>query len=147
MVAKSLIQKIFEEFMRHTRKLFLSVFFFLMASGAHSDISAQVRDRAAVQQEFEAAFNQMIDDPSNVKLTMHYAELAVQLEDYESAIPPLERLLMQDPKLTDVRLELGVMYYLLNSHLVAKQYLNEVTQDQAATKEQLSMAKEYLAKM
>lgn len=121
--------------------------FSLFTSIAYSDISAATRDRAVVAQEFEAAFEKMLDDPSDVKLTLHYAKLAVELGDYESAIPPLERLLIQNPSLTKVRLEVGIMYYLLNSKAVAQQYLTEVTEDKSATAEQVAKAKEYLAKL
>ncbi len=134
--------------MRSMKNIFLSaVFFAIAANVAHSDISAQARDKATVAHEFEAAFSRMIDDPTDIANTMKYAELAVELEDYESAIPPLERLLIQNPALTEVRLELGMMYSLLESKTVAKQYLTDVLEDENASEKQVALAKEYLAKL
>lgn len=108
---------------------------------------AYATDQAVLEQEFNAAFNAMLSNPSDVALTTRYAELAVEKGDYESAIPPLERLLMMNPDLVDVRLEVGVMYFLLNSHSMAKEYLNEVKSSKLATPEQVKRADEYLAKM
>ncbi len=113
--------------------------------GAHSH--AYATDKAALEQQFHQAFNQMLKDPANVDLTTRYAELAVELGDYEAAIPPLERLLMNDPEQNDVKLELGVLYFLLNSHNIAKEYLGEVANSGTATPEQIKRANEYLAKM
>lgn len=116
-----------------------------MVSGAPGH--AYATDKAALQQEFQGAFEAMLSNPADVKLTTRYAELAVQLGDYESAIPPLERLLMADPDQLDVRLEVGVLYFLLNSHSMAKEYLSGVKNSGKATPEQVKRADEFLAKM
>lgn len=108
---------------------------------------AYATENAALEQEFQSAFEAMLSNPSDVSLTTRYAELAVKLGDYESAIPPLERLLMADPEQLDVRLEVGVLYFLLNSHSMAKEYLNGVKQSGKATPDQIKRADEYLAKM
>lgn len=118
----------------------LSVF-----AGAESRAGAS--DEGALRQRFNAAFEAMLNDPSDVTLTTRYAEAAVELGDYESAIPPLERLLMQDMDQPGVRLEVGVLYFLLRSHGMAKSYLNEVKSSGKATPEQVKRAEEYLAKM
>jgi len=110
-------------------------------------LADEARTPEQVRQEFETTFQLMFADPSDVNTTMHYAELAVELKDYEAAIPPLERLLMYNPDLTQVRLQVGILYYLLNSHAVAKKYLHEVAEDAHATPELVSRANQYLAKM
>lgn len=108
---------------------------------------AYATDKAQLEKEFNAAFNAMLSNPSDVALTTRYAELAVEKGDYESAIPPLERLLMTNPDLIDVRLEVGVMYFLLHSHSMAKEYLNEVKNNRQASPEQIKRADEFLARM
>lgn len=100
-----------------------------------------------LQQDFQAAFWDMLADPASTEKTIRYAELAVKLGDYEAAIPPLERLLMLNPKLPKVRLEVGVLYYLLNSKEVAKGYLADVKNDPSASPDLVRRAETYLAKL
>ena len=78
---------------------------------------------AALEQQFEAAFQQMLADPANLDKTFGYAELAIQVGDYEAAISALERMLLFNPDLPRVRLELGVLYFRLGSYAVARTYL------------------------
>lgn len=125
----------------------ISFVFIVLCAQLAAPVHAYADNKTALNQEFQAAFNAMIDNPSDIKLTTRYAELAVEIGDYESAIPPLERLLMTNPDLVDVRLEVGVMYFLLNSHGLAKEYLNEVKNSTLATPEQIKRADEFLAKM
>lgn len=137
---------------KKTRKmLFLlafAIFFSVSQVGSGLAYAKDYSDNTTeLKQEFNSAFNAMISNPSDVGLTTRYAELAVKLGDYESAIPPLERLLMINPDLVDVRLEVGVLYFLLNSHAMAKEYLNEVKDSGKASPEQLKRADEYLARM
>jgi tetratricopeptide (TPR) repeat protein len=103
--------------------------------------------RTEVQNAFQKAFWAMLADPSDTEKTIRYAELAVKLGDYEAAIPPLERLLMLNPGLPKVRLEVGVLYYLLNSREVARGYLNDVKNDPQAAPELVKRAEDYLARL
>lgn len=119
--------------------------FLALFSGANSH--AYANDQVNLKQQFDAAFEAMLNNPADVKLTTRYAEVAVAMGDYESAIPPLERLLMQNPDQLDVKLEVGVLYFLLNSHGMAKEYLGGVKSSGKATPDQLKRADEYLARM
>ncbi len=112
---------------------------------AHANQGVAVRSE--VQDDFQKAFWAMLADPSNTEKTIRYAELAVKIGDYEAAIPPLERLLMLNPKLPKVRLEIGVLYYLLNSREVARGYLNDVKNDPHAAPELVKRAEDYLARL
>lgn len=114
-----------------------------VTSAAHASTAVQTE----LQQDFQQAFWDMLADPANTQKTIRYAELAVKLGDYEAAIPPLERLLMLNPKLPKVRLEVGVLYYLLNSKEVAKGYLSDVKNDPSASPELVKRAETYLAKL
>lgn len=82
---------------------------------------AQVADPRMVP-ELDAAFDRMLRDPGNLELTFTYAGLAARAGYYEGAIAALERMLMIDGDLPRVRLELGVLYYRLESYDLARDY-------------------------
>ncbi len=129
----------------HRARFVLAAFAMMAVQSAALAEESQAAE--ATRQEFDAAFAQMFEDPSNVVATMQYATLAVALKDYEAAIPPLERLLMYNPDLPEIRLQVGVLYYLLDSRAMAKKYLEQVTKDKHATPEMVRQAEEYLANM
>ena len=56
-------------------------------------------------------------------MLFRFAALAAQTGDLEGAISALERMLLINPDLPRVRLELGVLYYRLGSYEVARTYL------------------------
>ncbi len=119
-----------------------------LALGSGLSMPAEAsRPMSPMERDFDKAFQEMLSDPADVDKTMHYAELAVKLNDYEAAIPPLERILMYNPDLPEIRLEVGVLYFLLNSHTVAKKYLMEVKNDGKADASLKKRADEYLARM
>lgn len=105
------------------------------------------RDKAIIQKEFDTVFMSMLDDPANVDLTLHYANLAIELKDYEAAIPALERVLLFNPTLSKVKQELGVMYYRLDSFDVARTYFEDALDDEGASEETTTLAQKYLAKL
>lgn len=117
--------------------------FFLVFS-----LSQPVRaNEAALQERFEAAFVKSYSDPSNVDAALDYANLAVQVKDYEAAIPPLERILMYNPELTEIKLELGIMYFNLGSLDMAKTYFDAVLEDKNVSADVAQQAKDYLGKL
>ena len=77
----------------------------------------------SLKAEFEQAFQEMLRDPANLDKTFKYAELAVKVGDFEAAITALERMLLFNPDLPRVRLELGVLYFRLGSYAIARTYL------------------------
>ena len=97
--------------------------------------------------EFEQTFQQMLKNPSDVDVTLKYAQIAVSLGNYEAAIPPLERLLIFNPNLPKIKLELGVLYYKLDSMKMASSYFEDAAKSKDATDEIKSSAKEYLQKI
>lgn len=104
-------------------------------------------DKKLIKQEFERAFQQMLQKPDNLDLTMRYAELAIKLEDYEAAIPAFERILMFNPELLKVRLQLGIMYYRLRSFDMAKTYFLTVKEGKNVSAELRTEAESYLKKI
>lgn len=96
---------------------------------------------------FDLAYEQLIANPSDLDLTVTYAELAVELGDYEAAIAPLERLLVHNPDVPKVKLELGILYYLLGSYDAAKTYLTDAKASAVNEPDIAAQADSYLAKL
>lgn len=92
--------------------------------------SAQARDIAQapppsageVQQQYDVAFKETLAKPADLDVLFRFATLAAQTGDLEGAISALERMLLIEPDLPRVRLELGVLYYRLASYEVARTY-------------------------
>lgn len=112
-----------------------------------SDSYAQKNDKVSLKKQFDMAFDKMLDDPSNIDITMEYANIAVKLEDYESAIPALERILLFNPELPRIKQELGVLYFKLDSHEMAKSYLKDAIASKNVPQEVIDKANKYLAKI
>ena len=104
-------------------------------------------DKAEIQKEFHATFERMLTHPADLDLTMRYAELAMKLEDYEAAVPALERMLMFNPNLPETKLQLGILYYKLDSFDVAKAYLMDAKKSKNVSKELIAEANHYLKKI
>lgn len=81
------------------------------------------RAQDATQQQ--ALFQQMMRQPANHDITFEYARVATARGDYEAAIGALERLLYYNPRLTQVKYELGSLYFRLGSYAMAKRYFKE----------------------
>jgi tetratricopeptide (TPR) repeat protein len=102
-----------------------------LAVGAVAPASAQTAVDPSVrelQSEYDAVFQQVFRNPGDLDTTFKFAELAVKLENYEAAISALERMLLINPNLPRVRLELGVLYFRLGSYQIARTYLNRAVE-------------------
>jgi tetratricopeptide (TPR) repeat protein len=80
-------------------------------------------DLAVLERAYETAFAEVFRDPGNLDKSFAFAKIAIKLENFEAAISALERMLLVNPDLPRVRLELGVLYYRLGSFQLAKTYL------------------------
>ncbi|MCP4328051.1 MAG: hypothetical protein GY791_06395 [Alphaproteobacteria bacterium] len=92
--------------------------------GGIADARSQTPEpsQAELQAEYDRLFQQMFRDPSNLDLTFKFAAVANKLGNFESAISALERMLLINPNLPRVKLELGVLYYRLAAYAIAKSY-------------------------
>ena len=81
-----------------------------------------------IEAQFDRAFRDMLGDPASLDKTFRYAELAIQVQDFEAAISALERMLLFNPDLPRVRLELGVLYFRLGSFAIARAYLTRAVE-------------------
>lgn len=75
--------------------------------------------------DLDRVFQQVLADPTNLDLAFEYAAIAAALGDYEAAISSLERMLIYNPDLPRVKLELGVLYFRLGSYTAAKSYFEQ----------------------
>lgn len=98
----------------------------ILSRGAAAQQTAE--DRAAIEAAYEAAFQATLNDPADLDTTFEYAELAVKVGDVEGAISALERMLIYNPDLPRVRLELGVLYFRLGSYEIARSYLTRAVE-------------------
>jgi tetratricopeptide (TPR) repeat protein len=120
-------------FVTLARSLALGLLLWTFAFGAEAQYAAPAaEDRTQIEVAYDEAFRSMFKDPGNLDKAFTFALLAIRIGDYEGAIATLERMLLIDPDLPRVRMELGVLYFRLKSYQVAKGYLEEVRDDPAA---------------
>ena len=97
----------------------------------------------ATKKERDKIFSALIDDPTNLDNLFTYANLCILLGDLEAAIGVFEQMLIYEPDLARIRLELGVLYFRLNALPSAKLYLNSV-KEYDPPKEVLEKVDEFL---
>jgi hypothetical protein len=90
------------------------------------------------------AYADLLKDPSDLGKTFAYAEKLVEERNFESAAAVLERLTIRYPQQAEIRLELGVMYYRLNSPQMAKDQFQRVLAMADADPEVKRKASEFL---
>ena len=86
----------------------------------------------------------MYEDPTDLSRTFAFAEQALIAGDFEGAVSALERMLLVDPKLPKIRLELGKLYIRLGSYAVARIFLEEVIMSGEASNNDQEEAKSLL---
>ena len=79
-----------------------------------------------INEQYDAAFLEMYEDVGNLDKTFRFAELAIAVGDLEGAVAALERMLIIEPDLPQVRMQLGTLYFQLASYAMALTYLNAV---------------------
>lgn len=82
-------------------------------------------DRTALEAQRDRLFQQMLQNPANLDVTFAYADASAKLGDNEAAISALERMLLFNPNLPRVDLELGALYFRLGSFDVARTYFDK----------------------
>ncbi len=84
-----------------------------------------------LDQSYKAAFQEMYEDPADLDKATNFVELAIAVGDLEGAIAALERMLIFDPDLPQVRMELGLLYFRLESLDQASVYLRSVLEEES----------------
>lgn len=100
-----------------------------------------------LQRQYDAAFQEMLRQPANLDVLFKFASLASQTGDLEGAVSALERMLLINPDLPRVRLELGVLYYRLGSYEVARTYLESALKSPNLPPEVRTRADQFMAEI
>jgi tetratricopeptide (TPR) repeat protein len=82
-------------------------------------------DRAALEARKDQLFQQMLANPANLDVAFAYADVSAQLGDNEAAVSALEQMLLFNPNLPRVDLELGALYFRMGSFDVAQTYFQK----------------------
>ncbi len=114
---------------------------------AQSGQPAQSVPSSDLEQQYDTAFDQMMRQPDNLDVLFRFASLASQRGDLEGAISALERMLLINPNLPRVRLELGVLYFRLGSYEVSRTYLSAVLATPSLPPDVRSRAEEFVAEI
>ena len=88
-------------------------------------------DTDELDQSYKSAFQEMYEDPADLDKATNFVELAIAVGDLEGAIAALERMLIFDPDLPQVRMELGLLYFRLKSLDQASVYLRSVLEEES----------------
>lgn len=121
----------------------LLVALLLVLSGRPS-VAAEESD-PALQERHDALFQELLRSPVDLDLLFEFAAVSVQLGNYESAISSYERMLLLNPDLPRVKLELGALYYRLESYEAAEGYLEDAGDDPNLPPQVRERIDEYLA--
>jgi len=100
-----------------------------------------------VERQYNAAFQDMLARPANLDVLFKFASLASQTGDLEGAVSALERMLLINPDLPRVRLELGVLYYRLGSYEVSRTYLEGALKSPNLPPEVRSRANQFMSEV
>ena len=101
----------------------------------------------ALQREYNAAFQKMLNDPGNLDVVMAYAQVATKTGDLEGAVGAYEGILLVDSNLPLVKLELGILYYRLKSYDTSRMYVEGALASPSLPAADRNPAERLLAKM
>ena len=93
---------------------------FATAQSAAQTLSGSERSRLEAQKS--ALFQQMLRNPGDLDTTFSYADVSARLGDYEAAVSALDRMLLFNPNLPRVQLEIGALYFRMGSYDLARDY-------------------------
>src|SRR5215472_8266995 len=111
--------------LRFRRALLHIVFTLLLLVPATRTALADGADQAALQAQKDQLFQKMLANPADLDVAFDYANVAAQLGDNEGAVSTLERMLLFNPNLPRVDLELGALYFRMGSFDVARTYFDK----------------------
>lgn len=75
-------------------------------------------------QSYDQLFEAMKSDPTNPGKTFRFAQAAIKAGDINGAIAALERMLLTNPGLSNIELELGVLYLRVGAVELASEFID-----------------------
>src|SRR5258708_10866497 len=97
----------------------------LLLCGSPSAQELSDAERAKLQAQKEELFQKTLRDPANLDVAFAYANASAKLGDNEAAVSALERMLLFNPNLPRVQLELGALYFRMRSSEIARTYFDK----------------------
>jgi hypothetical protein len=82
-------------------------------------------ERAQLEAQKQQLFQQMLRNPADLDTTFAYADVAAKLGDNEAALAALDRMLLFNPNLPRVQLEVGVLYFRMGAFELARTYFDK----------------------
>lgn len=116
----------------------------IMALSFGATAQTLLSGEAELRQKQEQQFQAMFDTPEDLDLMFAYALTSIQLKDFEAAISTLDRMLIFNPALVRVRLELAASYFRIGSYPIARHYFTQVVDDPQAEDALKTRANEFL---
>jgi tetratricopeptide (TPR) repeat protein len=101
----------------------------------------------ANDRDLDALYQRILSDPSNVELSVQYAQLARQRGDYEAAIGAYERLLLYNPALAQLKYELAGLYFELESYIASRSYFEAAAASPNLPNDLRDSAKTYITEI
>ena len=111
-----------------------------------SDEAKRLAPSAELQRQYDGAFQEMLRQPADLEVLFKFAKIATETGDLEGAISAMERMLLIDPDLPRVRLELGILYYRLKSYDVAYLYLETALKSPTLPPDVRPRAQQFMAR-
>lgn len=129
----------------NAKRLFTAGAMFVAAmTGGAALAQVAPAEETALRAEQREQFAAMFEAPDDVDLMFQYAVTSIRLQDYEAAITTLERILIYNPNLPRVKVELGASYFRIGSYPVAKFYFDEVLSDDTASPDMKERVQKFL---
>ena len=95
-----------------------------LVGGSSSAQELTADERAQLQAQKDELFQKTLRDPGNLDITFAYADVAAKLGDNEAAVSALERMLLFNPNLPRVQVELGALYFRMGSYDISRTYFD-----------------------
>jgi hypothetical protein len=96
-----------------------------LLSGSSSAQDLSTAERAQLTAQKEALFQKTLRNPADLDTAFAYADVSAKLGDNEAAVSALERMLLFNPNLPRVQLELGTLYFRMGSFEIARTYFEQ----------------------
>jgi len=90
---------------------------------------AQSEEPTKLEQEYQTKFDAMMEDLANPERSFEFVQVAVKTGDLRGAIAALERILKIQPDLSNIKLELGLLYLRVASPDLAANYIRQTLND------------------
>lgn len=103
---------------------------FALLAGLLSAVPAMAATtESEAQRRYQAAFNAVVADAANPERSFELVQAAVAAGEFRAAIAALERILLINPTLSNIKLELGVLYLRAGSPDLAVSYIDQALND------------------